>query len=69
MTKWYAHVANMAKHTNMVGGSGPRTLGPPSKSGADAITQDYNRKFGAVEFQMRGDYISKKRFCLQQSKT
>jgi len=27
MIKWHAHLAHMAKHTNMVGGPGP--LGPP----------------------------------------
>ena len=35
--KWYAHVAHMAKNTNMVGalfGGGPGPLGPPPKSGA-----------------------------------
>jgi len=29
MTKWHAHVVDVAKHMNMVGGPGPRPLGSP----------------------------------------
>jgi len=36
MTKWHAHVAHMAKHTNMVGALGPGPLPPPkSDAGKD----------------------------------
>jgi len=46
MTKWYAHVAHMAKHMNMVGDPWPGPLGTP-KSGAASrlwwITQSTQR--------------------------
>jgi len=39
---WYAHVAHMAKHMNLVGGPhwwGARALGPTPKSGAGVLSQ------------------------------
>ena len=48
MAKWHAHVVHIAQHMDMVGGPGPKPLGPPPKSGAGPHIAPSDRVRGFV---------------------